>query len=204
MSGEASWTLDELGARVERALALSDYQPAASGRVRAVPDRRTIRYYGTLGLVDRPGLAGRTALYGPRHLLQLVAIKRLQGEGRTLEAIQQELAGLDSAALARVARVPAEVLEAPSPGPEAPPQRASRRSAFWKAEPAEPEPEGEVRVAPPSAGDGEVQGVSLDDEVMLVWGRERELEPGDILALRAAAAPLLDLLRARGLVRSDR
>src|SRR5690348_15034744 len=71
-------TLDELSARV--ALALADhYEGQASARVRDVPDVRTIRYYTTLGLIDRPAaLRGRTALYGRRHLLQLVAIKRLQ------------------------------------------------------------------------------------------------------------------------------
>ena len=52
-------------------------RPAA--RVRAVPDRRAIRWYTTIGLIDRPvAHRGRTALYGPRHLLQLVAVKRLQ------------------------------------------------------------------------------------------------------------------------------
>lgn len=213
MSG-AGWTLEQLGARVERALAVSDYQPAASGRVRAVPDRRTIRYYGTLGLVDRPELSGRTALYGPRHLRQLVAIKRLQGEGLSLEDVQQRLTGLDDAALAQVARVPAEALSeegpfegdatAEAPGSDAPPV-TSRRASFWRSAPAEPVADATVHAprggAAADAG-GEVQGLSLDDEVTLVWGRERDLEPGDILAIRAAAAPLLDLLRTKGLVRS--
>ena len=50
-----------------------------------VPDARTIRYYATLGLIDRPeAFRGRTALYGARHLSQLVAIKRLQAKVRHL------------------------------------------------------------------------------------------------------------------------
>lgn len=222
---EAGWTLEELGARVEHALSVSDYQPATSGRVRAVPDRRTIRYYTTLGLIDRPELAGRTALYGPRHLRQLVAIKRLQGDGLSLEDVQQRLGGLDDRALAQVARVPSEALTpdplavgslegdaavaAPAPATPEP----SRRASFWRTPPAEPtapvlEPLPLATSSPaagsPTDADGEVQGLSLDDEVTLVWGRERDLEPGDILALRAAAAPLLDLLREKGLVRSPR
>ena len=76
---QALWTIDELGSRVALALSV-DYDGQASGRVRDVPDRRTIRYYTTLGLIDRPALRGRTALYGRRHLLQLVAIKRLQAQ----------------------------------------------------------------------------------------------------------------------------
>src|SRR5512132_4407947 len=100
------WTLDELAERVETALAV-DYRGQTSGRVRAVPDRRAIRWYTTIGLIDHPvAHRGRTALYGPRHLLQLVAVKRLQASGRPLVAIQQELAGATNTQLARVARLP--------------------------------------------------------------------------------------------------
>src|SRR4051794_26899981 len=88
------WTIDELGSRVALALSV-DYDGQASGRVREVPDRRTIRYYTTLGLIDRPAeWRGRTALYGRRHLLQLVAIKRLQARGLALAELQQQLLGL--------------------------------------------------------------------------------------------------------------
>ena len=83
-SSESLWDLDELCAQVALALA-ADYAGQASGRVRDVPDGRTIRYYTTLGLVDRPVAVpgkGRTAFYGRRHLLQLVAIKRLQAQGQ--------------------------------------------------------------------------------------------------------------------------
>ena len=84
-----------------------DYHGQPSGRVRAVPDRRAIRWYTTIGLIDRPvAHRGRTALYGPRHLLQLVAVKRLQAKGLPLVAIQQELAGATDSQLARVARLP--------------------------------------------------------------------------------------------------
>src|SRR5580692_8316626 len=93
------WTLDELGARVALALAV-DYDGQANGRVRDVTDRRTIRYYTTLGLIDRPAeMRGRTALYGRRHLMQLVAIKRLQSSGRSLTEIQKRLLGLTNSAL---------------------------------------------------------------------------------------------------------
>jgi DNA-binding transcriptional MerR regulator len=104
---EPRWTLDELAERVDAALAV-DYHGQSSGRVRDVPDRRAIRWYTTIGLIDRPlAHRGRTALYGPRHLLQLVAVKRLQAKGLPLVAIQQELAGATDTDLERVARVPA-------------------------------------------------------------------------------------------------
>ncbi|HEV8423932.1 MAG TPA: MerR family transcriptional regulator, partial [Actinomycetes bacterium] len=113
---QAPWTLDELAERVDAALAV-DYHGQASGRVRDVPDRRAIRWYTTIGLVDRPAAhRGRTAMYGPRHLLQLVAVKRLQARGLPLVAIQQELAGATDSQLARVARLP----EGVAPGPAVP------------------------------------------------------------------------------------
>src|SRR5918995_2599961 len=109
---EPRWTLDELAERVDDALAVNSHG-RPNGRVRAVPDRRAIRWYTTIGLIDRPvAHRGRTALYGPRHLLQLVAVKRLQAKGLPLVAIQQELAGATDAQLARVAH--------PTPAPAAP------------------------------------------------------------------------------------
>jgi DNA-binding transcriptional MerR regulator len=111
------WNLDELAERVDAALAV-DYRGQPSGRVRAVPDRRAIRWYTTIGLIDRPvAYRGRTALYGPRHLLQLVAVKRLQAKGLPLVAIQQELAGATDTQLARVAQLPAGTTSTPAPAP---------------------------------------------------------------------------------------
>jgi DNA-binding transcriptional MerR regulator len=157
---EPRWTLDELAERVDAALAV-DYHGQSSGRVRDVPDRRAIRWYTTIGLIDRPlAHRGRTALYGARHLLQLVAVKRLQAKGLPLVAIQQELAGATDTDLERVARVPAAAAtgrEAASPeaaslhagpvpsattGPARPapaPRRLAagpaRRAAFWREPP---------------------------------------------------------------------
>jgi DNA-binding transcriptional MerR regulator len=64
------------------------------GRVAAEPDVRGVRYYQTLGIVDKPQrYDGRRAVYGYRHLLQLLAVKRLQQEGHALHQVQQALAG---------------------------------------------------------------------------------------------------------------
>ena len=71
---EPLWTLDELCAQVALALAV-DYAGAGSGRVRDVPDRRTIRYYTTLGLIDRPALRAAAA-----PLLKLLRLRRLTNE----------------------------------------------------------------------------------------------------------------------------
>jgi hypothetical protein len=84
-----------------------DTEPArANGRVRDVPNERLIRWYGTVGLVDPPlSRRGRVARYGWRHLLQLVAVKRRQAEGKSLAEIQEELAGATDEVLAAVARI---------------------------------------------------------------------------------------------------
>src|SRR6516225_6465985 len=120
---EPLWTIDELGAMVALALSVG-YSGQANGRVREVPDRRTIRYYTTLGLIDRPArMRGRTALYGRRHLLQLVAIKRLQARGATLAELQQQLLGLTDAGLARLARLPADLDLQGKPEPAGPSRR---------------------------------------------------------------------------------
>lgn len=66
----------------------------ADQRVQAAPDTRTIRYYQTIGLLDRPmRYDGRSARYGTRHLLQLVAIRVLQTGGLSLAQVQSMLAG---------------------------------------------------------------------------------------------------------------
>jgi DNA-binding transcriptional MerR regulator len=107
-----AWRLEELAERVGAALALAAYEGQSSKRVRSVPDARTIRYYTTLGILDRPlEMRGRTAFYGERHLLQLVAIKRLQARGWSLVEIQTALAAADTATISGYADVPAELLE---------------------------------------------------------------------------------------------
>src|SRR6266536_3835005 len=80
------------------------------------------------------------ALYGRRHLLQLVAIKRLQAGGLSLAGIQARLAGATDEQLERVARLPDlderatradPALDAAPPAPRAAaPLRVER--AFWK------------------------------------------------------------------------
>jgi DNA-binding transcriptional MerR regulator len=223
---EPRWTLDELAERVDTALAV-DYSGPPSGRVRAVPDRRAIRWYTTIGLIDRPvAHRGRTALYGPRHLLQLVAVKRLQARGLPLVAIQQELAGATDSQLARVARLP----EGVAPGPAvsashgdglsgtgqagsgmaaaAPATRGkARRAGFWRERPAAftvaadaatlTDPTDPVGPAGPTLAT--LRGVRLGDGATLLLEPGRELGAEDVRAVLEAAGPLLAALRERGL-----
>ncbi|MEV5746198.1 MerR family transcriptional regulator [Actinoallomurus sp. NPDC052308] len=102
---DGPWTLSELTTKAAAALA-DGRSPRPSGRGRDLPNERTIRWYVTIGLVDPPlSRRGRVAVYGPRHLLQLVAIKRRQSEGHSLADIQAELTGATDATLHRIARL---------------------------------------------------------------------------------------------------
>jgi hypothetical protein len=198
---QASWTLDELVQRVAVCLADPAYPGAPNGRVRDLPDRRAVRWYTTTGLVDRPAMQGRTALYSPRHLLQVVAVKRRQAEGRSLAEVQAELAGATDDTLRRVAAIPEEAIAAEPTRPgEAP--LPSRRSRFWAEPPAAAQPV----VAGNGRGDDTVTkltAVSLPGGALLVLpGRPESGGPGqdDIDAIHAAARPLLELLAERGLL----
>jgi DNA-binding transcriptional MerR regulator len=208
------WTIDELVERVREALA-AEYSGASDGRVRDVPDRRAIRWYTTIGLVDRPlGMRGRTALYGPRHLQQIVAIKRRQAAGRSLSQIQVELSWVSDAVLADVSRVPERLLETDGPDPDDP--ATAPRTHFWSHAPASPAPGVTARypqrhpfaevpardrisevatAAPPGSP---IAGVALGGGAILLV--PHPLSDHDRADIVAAAAPLLDLLEARGLV----
>jgi len=62
-------------------------------KVTDLPSERTVRYYVSRGLVDKPlGKRGTTSLFGYRHLLQLLVIKYLQYQYLPLEKIRIVLA----------------------------------------------------------------------------------------------------------------
>jgi DNA-binding transcriptional MerR regulator len=186
MSDDVRWTLDELCEQVSKRLT-EDAPGPLDGRVREVPDQRTLRYYTTLGLIDRPAeMRGRTAYYGSKHLWQILAIKRLQARGLSLTDIQQSLLGLDEPALQRLAGVNEEAKSR---------KRKSEREAFWSAAPAPAETkEAETTNAKI------MQGVPLGDGVVLLIEARRDVREEDRTAIRRAAGSLLEILRTRGLI----
>ena len=208
---DEQWTLSELVGEVATRIAAL---PAPSnGQVRAVPDERTVRYYGTIGLLDRPlAMRGRTALYGRRHLAQVVAIKRLQAMGRSLAEIQALWPTLDDPTLSRMA------------GIQLPAARRGRRE-FWKSEPAADAPDAALApavvpalvagpapayepapalapVSASAAGAAALAPAPVELRVELLPGvtlsiavsDDIALSTADVRAIRAAAAPLLDEL----------
>ncbi|MBB6552957.1 helix-turn-helix domain-containing protein [Nonomuraea rubra] len=107
---DTTWTIGELAEHAARALRAGAPSPP-NGRVRDVPGERLIRWYTTIGLVDPPlTRRGRVARYGRRHLLQLVAVKRLQAAGRSIAEIQAALTGATDRMLEAAAH-----LESPPP-----------------------------------------------------------------------------------------
>jgi DNA-binding transcriptional MerR regulator len=185
---EATCTISELAEQAAEVLAASPQQ--ANGRVRDVPNERLIRWYVTVGLLDPPlSRRGRVARYGERHLLQLVAVKRRQAEGRSLAEIQEELAGVTNEALAAIAGLK----DSPAPTPAVAPAATAR---FWARPPGKPErPEPAARSTP-----GLAHGLRLAPGVMLILeAADREPAPDDVTAILTAAQPLLNVLADRGL-----
>lgn len=118
---DASLTLEALCREVEGELLRRGLRGIqADGRVREAPDARTVRYYATYGLVDRPAREGREVRYGRRHVLQLVAVKALQARGAGLAEIQARVYGRSNAELETLLRAEEEVrARTPAPPPAA-------------------------------------------------------------------------------------
>ena len=198
---EELWTLEQLPDRVAELLS-DNYDGQPNGRVRELPNGRTIRWYTTIGLVDRPVTTrGRTALYGPRHLLQLAAVKRLQAAGRTLAEIQELLVGATNERLAELAQIPhLDVNWTAQP---------VRTEGFWRAAAHTYDNAAPDRVNN-SVADSvhapvakHVHAIRLGDSVTVMLDAAiRAPEADELAAIEAAAAPLLDLLARTGLAPS--
>jgi DNA-binding transcriptional MerR regulator len=187
---DETWTISELVEEVERRIAA--LPKPQNGQVRAVPDDRTVRYYGTIGLLDRPAaMRGRTALYGKKHVAQVVAIKRMQTMGKSLAEIQALWPTLDDVTLARMSGI-----ELPGTS-----KKTAARKDFWKADPKVADA---TRIEPtrPAAAEAPVElrvelapNISLSIEL----SSDVSISLADVAAIRAAAAPLIAELARRQL-----
>lgn len=180
-------TLPEFAAAAAHAVQASGAAPD-NRQAKAVPAERMVRYYTARGLLPRPGNRGRALIYGRTHLVRLVAIKRLQGEGLSLEEIAERLAGMSAAQVEELAAIPDGAMPAGLGDPEPAPAPARAASAFWRAVPEAVPP------ATPAPSVSQLQAVRLSDTVtLLVDGPLPDLD-----SLRRTAAPLLDLLANPG------
>lgn len=209
----ADLTIADLAVAVAAVLA-HGYDGVRNGRVRQLPDARTIRWYQTLGMVDRPAaFRGRTALFTRRHVLQLAAIKRLQAAGHPLADIQRGLAGATDADLARAAgesladveRCIAEVVAARGQadghrGLIAEPVKAAiprPATAFWKTLPSDAAAAPAPAAVPAAASaTAMLQSIPLGDRAALVWTGLALTPPEREVALRLAQ-PLVEFLSSR-------
>jgi DNA-binding transcriptional MerR regulator len=185
------YNLEQLSERVADLLA-EDYDGQRSGRVRELPNGRTIRWYTTIGLVDRPlATRGRVALYGQRHALQLAAIKKLQADGLTLAEVQERMLGASDDELAGLAKVN-PVLTVDFIDPPALLEAMPRICDAVEADIAARAAAKTVTNLVPAFRVG-------DSVTVLLNGVTRNPDEADIAELTAAAAPLLDAMERLGL-----
>jgi DNA-binding transcriptional MerR regulator len=92
------------GLAVEAAKILSESGLAqARGTVTEVPDERTVRYYLTEGLLSPAGeKQGTASVFGYRHLLQLLVVKKLQAEHLPIRKIRDLVDGRTERELERL------------------------------------------------------------------------------------------------------
>jgi succinyl-CoA:acetate CoA-transferase len=93
LRGRADLSIEEL---VELAGRWTPAVAAGQSRhkVTEVPTGRTLRYYVTMGLIDRPlGYEGTRARYGFRHFLQVLSIKALQARYLPLRKVRSMITG---------------------------------------------------------------------------------------------------------------
>lgn len=146
---DAEFSLEELAAAAGRLLRRLEVR-SGDARVAAAPDERSIRFYQTAGIVDPPlRYDGRRAVYGFRHLLQLLAVKKLQQDGQPLALIQRGLAGRQTADLERAAGATDDGSDtAARPAPHAPDRLRAGATAQASAIPADGRPLVAVELGP--------------------------------------------------------
>jgi DNA-binding transcriptional MerR regulator len=176
-------TLAEFAAAAANAVQASGAVPD-NRQAKPIPAERMVRYYTARGLLPRPGTRGRALIYGRTHLVRLVAIKRLQGQGLSLDEIAERLDEMSAAEVESLAAIPDAAMPAGLGDPEPAPEPARAAGPFWRTV---PDNVADVPVAPTVTN---LQAVRLSDTVtLLIDGPLPALD-----ALRRAAGPLLDLL----------
>ncbi len=164
----APWNARGLAAHATALVDAAGMRPTNTS-ARAAPSARAVRFYVASRLLDRPEGTGTAATYNYRHLLQLLAIKIRQREGRTLDAIKEELREVTGDALERrVAQslAPALINGAASNGSRV---REEELPASWRRIPVADGIELHVRDDSPASRDETV--LAMRESVRAALGR---------------------------------
>jgi DNA-binding transcriptional MerR regulator len=141
---EEDVSLDELLARVNRvASKLFPVGEAEDGRVSPVLVARTFRHYTTLGCIDPGRRVGRQVVYGLRHVLQALLVRRLLADGVPVRRMPELVSGSDNGELRRMVLEGVEVVVRAGTGSGIP-ARIGLDSDF----PCSPESWSRTRLAP--------------------------------------------------------
>jgi len=191
--------LAEAAARI---LAESGAARQGRGTVTELPDERTVRYYLAEGLIPAAEeKQGTASVFGFRHLLQLLVVKKLQAEGLPIRAIRELVTGKTERQLERLLGVEngqasgqaargdalgylESLLQKSSsaPLPGSPPPLASRSAPL---------------ASPPAATGGTWARVELEPGLE-VHVSDGYLAPQGEGALRRLSQAFLNVLRAHG------
>ena len=192
--------LAEAAARI---LAESGAARQGRGTVTELPDERTVRYYLAEGLIPTAEeKQGTASVFGFRHLLQLLVVKKLQAEGLPIRAIRELVTGKTERQLGRLLGVE----NGQASGPAARGEALSYLESLLQKSPSAPLPSSPP---PPQAS----QSAPLASPAAApggTWARV-ELEPGLAVhvsdgyrapqgegALRRLSQAFLNVLRAHG------
>ena len=194
-----------LAEEAARILAESGTARQGRGTVTELPDERTVRYYLAEGLIPpAEEKQGTASVFGFRHLLQLLVVKKLQAEGLPIRAIRELVTGKTERQLERLLGVE----QGRASGSAARGEALGYLQSLLQKGPASPLPSSPpptAEPAPPSALSGSPSAAPRER-----WARV-ELEPGLELhvsdgyrapqgegALRRLSQTFLNVLRARG------
>lgn len=168
----AAAILDELGLIQER------------GTVTDVPDERTVRYYLSEGLIQAPEeKQGTASVFNYLHLLQLLAVKRLQADHLPIRKIRELVAGRSERELERLVGV----------GPQ--PRESNEATRYLESLLTKPPP-------PPSAPLAGVMASMAkfgESDESRSWQRV-EIEPGLELHIRSDYEPPAESRKKRSLL----
>lgn len=193
-----------LAEEAARILAESGAARQGRGTVTELPDERTVRYYLAEGLVpSAEEKQGTASVFGFRHLLQLLVVKKLQAEGLPIRAIRELVTGKTERQLERLLGVE----QGQASGSAARGEALSYLESLLQKSPSAPLPSAppQARQMPPPAPLASPSAATRE-----TWARV-ELEPGLELhvsdsyrtpqsegVLRRLSQTFLNVLRAHG------